>query len=280
MTTRNLNNGFTLAELLVAISVLALLVLFVSRLADSAAAITTLGHKKIDADSQARQLLGRMVVDFAQMVRRSDIDYYLKSSSNIQSGNDQIAFYSSVPGYYPATGSQSSVSLVAYRISAQNKLERMSKGLVWNGVSAANSPIVFLPLTISSTWPAATTTTPDIDYELVGPQIFRFEYAYLLNDGTLSETPWATSAGHFNVNGMQDVTSIIVSIALIDSKSRTLISDSQLSTLLGNMPDFAPSMNPGDLVVQWQSVIDSTTGLPRPALQGIRCYERYFRLLK
>ena len=280
MTTQKLNNGFTLAELLVAISVLALLVLFVSRLADSAAAITTLGHKKMDADSQARQLLDRMIVDFAQMVRRPDIDYYVKSSANTQPGNDQIAFYSTVPGYYPSTGSQSSVSLVAYRINAQNKLERMSKGLVWNGVSASNAPIVFLPLTISATWPAATNTAVDIDYELVAPQIFRFEYAYLLNDGTLSDTPWATSAGHFNVNGMQDATAIVVSIALIDSKSRTLIADSQLSTLLDNLPDFAPSMNPGDLVAQWQSVIDGTTGMPRPALQGIRFYERYFRLLK
>ena len=71
-------------------------------------------------------------------------------------GNDQIAFYSAVPGYYPSTGSQSPVSLVAYRVNALNQLEQMGVGLVWNGVSATDIPVVFLPLTISGTWPSAT----------------------------------------------------------------------------------------------------------------------------
>ena len=62
--------GFTLAELLVTVGVLVLLVLLFTQLLNSAASITTLGHKQIDADSQARQLLDRMTIDFAQMVKR------------------------------------------------------------------------------------------------------------------------------------------------------------------------------------------------------------------
>src|SRR5213082_772087 len=137
--------GFTLAELLVSVGVLVLLVLLATQLLNSAATITILGHKQMDADSQARQLLDRMAIDLAQMVKRSDVDYYVKSSATaplrnvLQSGNDRIAFYSSVPGYYPSTGAQSPVSVVAYRInsvsstSAYNKMERMGKGLLWNG---------------------------------------------------------------------------------------------------------------------------------------------------
>src|SRR5437588_7387820 len=131
--------GFTLAELLVSVGVLVLLVLLATQLLNSAATITTLGHKQMDADSQARQLLDRMAIDFAQMVKRSDVDYYVKSSwfatgsppgptgvrALLQPGNDKIAFYSTVPGYYPSTGSQSPVSLIAYRVNPQNKLERM-----------------------------------------------------------------------------------------------------------------------------------------------------------
>src|SRR6266498_4586344 len=100
--------GFTLAELLVSVGVLVLLVLLFTQLLNSAATITTLGHKQMDADSQARQLLDRMAIDFAQMVKRSDVDYYVKSSATaplrnvLQPGNDQIAFYSTVPGYYPS----------------------------------------------------------------------------------------------------------------------------------------------------------------------------------
>src|SRR5262249_34844817 len=131
---QQLSRAFTLAELVVSVGVLVLLVFFASHLLKSTATITTLGHKQMDADAQARQLLDRMAIDFAQMVKRSDVDYYVKSSyfasgtpppppgvtavrTVLQPGNDQIAFYSSVPGYYPATGAQSPVSLVAYRVN-------------------------------------------------------------------------------------------------------------------------------------------------------------------
>ena len=110
--------GFTLVELLVSIGVLVLLVFLASQLFNSAATVTMLGHKQMDADSQARQVLDRMALDFAQMVKRSDVDYYVKSSwfasgtpppppgvtgvrTLLQPGNDRIAFYSAVPGYYP-----------------------------------------------------------------------------------------------------------------------------------------------------------------------------------
>src|SRR5215467_8529709 len=104
--------AFTLVELLVSVGVLVLLVLLATQLLNSAATITTLGHKQMDADSQARQLFDRMAIDFAQMLKRSDVDYYLKSSATapsrrvLQPGNDQIAFYSTVPGYYPTPSYQ------------------------------------------------------------------------------------------------------------------------------------------------------------------------------
>src|SRR5438874_797649 len=106
--SRGYRTAFTLAELIVSMGVLVLLVFLATQLLNSAATITILGHKQMDADSQARQLLDRMAIDFAQMVKRSDIDYYLKSSSGTasdcgvcgaQAGNDQAAFYSTVPGY-------------------------------------------------------------------------------------------------------------------------------------------------------------------------------------
>ena len=67
-------SGFTLAELVVSVGVLVLLVLLTTQLFKSAATVTTLGHKQMDADAQARQLLDRMAIDFAQMVKRNDVD--------------------------------------------------------------------------------------------------------------------------------------------------------------------------------------------------------------
>src|SRR5207302_8558136 len=158
--------GFTLVELLVTVGVLGFLVLLFTQLLNSAATITTLGHKQMDADSQARQLLDRMAVDFAQLVKRSDVDLFAKgtlapnSVGGAMTGNDRIAFYSAVPGYYPSTGSQSPVSLVAYRVnlnstlSSYNKMEWLGKGLVWNAVSTTDTPVVFIPIPVASPLPS------------------------------------------------------------------------------------------------------------------------------
>jgi hypothetical protein len=282
--------------------VLVLLVLLTTQLINSAATVTTLGHKLMDADSQAREVFDRMAVDFAQMVKRSDVDYYLKKFGigPFTHQNDQIAFYSTVPGYYPSTGSRSPVSLVGYRVNsdpnspAYNKMERLGKGLVWNGVST-DTPVVFLPQTIGVTWPAAiSTSTPDSDYELIGPQVFRFEYYYLRTDVTLSDQP---SAGAGGANGMRNVAAIVVDLAVIDPRSRALLTEAQIGSL-----NFAPltqstntfladfttdNQQPGQfLFSKWRKTVKNlisgavttTPPMPRQALQGIRLYERYFYL--
>jgi hypothetical protein len=230
-------DGFTLAELVVSVGVLVILILLATQLLNSAASITTLGHKQMGADAQARQLLDRMAIDFAQMVKRSDVDYYLKSSAAaplrrvLQPGNDQIAFYSAVPGYYPSSGAPSPMSLVAYRVYNPSpapspcgdcsKVQRMGKGLVWNAVSAGDIPIVFMPIPVASpipvgelpnpapiplpapAWPQAANMATDSAYEISGSQVFRFEYYYLLKGQTdpttsttynpiLTDIPWDT----------------------------------------------------------------------------------------
>jgi hypothetical protein len=92
---------------------------------------------------------------------------------------------------------------------------------------------------------------------------------------------------------MQDVAAIVVTIAVIDPKSRVLVTDCQLAKLNGAPPsaaclqaqqapvlvDFAPGMAPGQLRTQWRAALDANTvGLPQPAISGIRVYERYFYL--
>jgi len=291
-------SAFTLAELVVSMGVLVLVVLLFTQLLNSAATTTTLGNKRMDADSQARQLLDRMAIDFDQMLRRRDVSYYLKTG-NTQAGNDQIAFFSAVPGYYPSNGFESPLSVVAYRannnasLSSYNKLERLGKGLVWNGVSATDTPMVFLPLTISTTWPYATNQNPDPAYEMMGRDVFRFEYYYLikglstLQTAIFSDTPWDTRIGHTDVSGMQDVAAIVVAIAVIEPKSKVLLNDADLATLAGSLIDYGTPaagcpvpdwQRPGKLLEQWQCVLDNTNSLPRPAISGVRLYERYYYL--
>jgi Prokaryotic N-terminal methylation motif len=185
---RRRNEGFTLAELLVSMFVLVIIIFVVAQLMTSATTITRPGSKHISTDTQARVVLDRIALDFAQMLKRTDVDYYVKGPANYQGhgnghgwgrrigtgqqGSDQIAFFSQVPGYYPTLGAQSPISLVAYRVNqiattnpAWMRLERLAKGLRSNGYDPGNNPsttasypIVFLPQTISGVgkpWAAA-----------------------------------------------------------------------------------------------------------------------------
>jgi hypothetical protein len=267
-----------------------LLVFLTSQLVNSSAVITTLGHKQMDVDAQARQLLDRMAMDFAQLVKRTDLDFFAKgtvapnSVGGTMTGNDQIAFYSAVPGYYPATGSQSPISLVAYRINtapsdaSYNKMERLGKGLVWNGVSATYKPVVFMPLTISATWPAAVSpslTDPDGNYEAIGPQVFRFEYSYLLTSGSFSITPPLDGNSHADLS---QIAAIVADVAVIDAKSKVLVNNTQMAALAAQLVDVQSGRPLGWLRTQWQNTLDANTTLPRPAISGIRLYERCFYL--
>src|SRR5437763_8060567 len=168
--------AFTLVVLLVSILIIGLIAVVAAQFMSIASAISRTCQKHVSTDTQARVVLDRMALDFAQMLKRIDVDYYVKQPNgytghgnghgwghhlNGQLGSDQIAFFSQVPGYYPS-GAQSPVSLVAYRINSSPslpsylKLERMGKGLLWNGVSNLTNlntqstvyPIVFLPQTI------------------------------------------------------------------------------------------------------------------------------------
>lgn len=282
--------GFTLVEMLLSVTVLALIVLLVSRLFNQASALTTSGNKRMDVDSEARPFLNRFAVDIAQMVKRPDVDYYLKSAGS-QIGNDQIAFYTMVPGYNSSAASP--VSLTAYRVNTQRRAERMGKGLIWNGDASVGSPMVFLPLTIAATWVEATNSSPETDYELIAPNVFRFEYYYLLRNGNLSDIPWDTTAGHTAVDGFRDVASISIAIAAIDPKSRQLLDNSSqvtppndnLTKLISKLSDYSVGMTPGQLLTNWQDVLNNTrapdaeiAAMPRPGITGVRLYERHIQL--
>ena len=273
--------------MLVAISVLALLVLLVTQLVNNAASITTLGNQRMDADSQVRPLFERMALDFAQLIKRSDVSYYAKTAETSMPGNDLLGFYSAVQGYFPTTPSP--ISVIAYRVNsdssnaaAHNCLERMGKGLDWNGASPTNIPVVFLPLTLHGTWPSVASSSAYDDpdptrrtYEIVGPQVFRFEY-YFLEKTTGTLVPYPAAWTSLPAIAPKDVAAIVVAIAVLDPRSKVLLSNSQIAALGESLPDYGSGWGPGELLARWQSALDSITNVPRPAISGIRLYERSF----
>src|SRR5207247_9444107 len=94
------------------------LIVLATHLPNSATANTRVGVKHIDTDTQARAVLDRIGEDISRMIKRTDLDYYIKQPIGYnghsqghgwgkklktgQQGNDQFAILTLVPGYYPA----------------------------------------------------------------------------------------------------------------------------------------------------------------------------------
>ena len=132
-----------------------------------------------------------------------------------------------------------------------------------------------LPAT-AVTRPAIATANP-ADYQVIGDQVFRMEISFLLNSGTsapvLSGTPYLSP--HTTVNGMADVSAIVVAIAVLDTKSRAIVPANALTNAAGQLEDSGTAA-PATL---WQK--DLTTGnlgLPAAAAAQIRVYQRFFYL--
>lgn len=303
--------GFTLVELLVAMAVLALILVFVAQLMNSATQTTTARQKRMDADSQARTIFDKMAVDFSRMLRRADVDYLAKgtaapnSAAGAMTGNDFLAFYTAADGYYgtasapPARNARNPVSLVGYFVAtdAQNRSQfvRLSKGLGWEAKGSNWQDLAYLPVTVSLKWPSLfnrdasqLSGMADPDFQTIGDSVVRFEYTYLLKPAAagsgpaLSISPYATDAAlnHTSVDFHRDVAAIAVTLAIIDPTSRVIVSDYSKLTSESLFPDAAAGTTPDE---GWIAKINSpafatSASIPVGAASAVRVYQRYFYL--
>ena len=289
------DDGFTLPEMLFSMVVLALLVVLVAQLMSSATLLTNQSGKRMDSDNQVRAIFDRLASDFNSMVKRQDVDYIFAK----QAGNDTMYFYSEAPAYFDSSvsdGAKSSVSLVGYRVNSSFQLERLSRGLTWDGGPAPSpSPgsVVFLTpsgsttpdsaSTIAGNWASVVGSSPNYsdgsgaDYHVVGDQVYRLEVTFLQTNGVLSNA--VTS-----YNGLQNVSAIVVALGMLDTTSRViLLQNGQIpvatgTTMIGALPD---SVDGTPTLQTWQaSTYLTTSGAPQAAASQLRVYERAFYLTR
>jgi hypothetical protein len=161
-----------------------------------------------------------MASDFAAIYNRGDVSYYFNSKG----GNDEFYFYSQAPGH-PVGGSSTSddsslsgSSLVGYRVSESGsdriELERLAAGLHWMDVggntssSGRASSLLFLPVLVKDAFAQIIADTSNNSsnassssssaWDVVGDQVFRMEFCFLLKDGTFSRKPVTNNAGTTN----------------------------------------------------------------------------------
>ena len=205
--------GFTLVEMLVAVTVMTMLILITTVIVANASKVMSSSTKMQSADDQARLTFDRLAIDLADLVRRPDLDAIFPK----QTGNDRLFFYSEAPAYYNSASSflfpgansfdpKNTLSLIGYRINSSNQLERLGMGLTWDGTTSSSTPgsVVFLSYTngiidpnstLAGAYPSQIGGAPayngsDTTYwQVLAAQVFRLETCFLLNDGTLSIIP-------------------------------------------------------------------------------------------
>lgn len=259
----SVRSGFTLVELLVAMAVLVLLVGMLGQVVTLTTEVISADAKNLDASSQARFAFDRIALDLAARPRRPE----LGMTFTIAPGNDSFQFYSQVNGYSGAR----EIATIGYRIQqgTPNRLYQMERGAVGADWGAILPQIPAAPAN-------PNPETPDPNYEVLASEVFRLEVRFFLNDGTFSSTNGSPLAGAAGAQDFSNVKGLIVGLGVLDDKSRKLISDSQLQTLAGDLPDPADTQDP---LSKWNGAIAATgfgAGIPPKAVQSVRVYQRIF----
>lgn len=249
--------GFTLIEVLIAAVLFMALLIIVSNLADQTARLTGISNRKIQSDSENRQILDRLSMDFAQALQRNDLPPRFEKAP----GNDKLFFHAETESY---TGDRQ-ISIVGYQLK-DGILKRGVEGYSWSGNQVSSIPFGSL---------IATEPIADSNYEVLSENVFRFEMAFFMKDGTFqSDAP--ASWG--------EVKAVLVGIASLDEASKKKF-NGDLSQLAALLPDYDPtSAGTEDLLTQWNKILgqpgfyESTNGYPATVLKGIRILQRYFIL--
>lgn len=303
--------GFSLIEILVAMTVLSILALMLSEMTRSTQRTTEQSSRGIDAATQARTLFDRIGEDIANMVVRDDIDYVFQNVDTTSSyeDTDLLRFVTQLPAPNEVGSANLEnynfnrrISLVAYRVG-QDSVGRpvVTRGTLpiyqpvdplksqadalkhFMGINENGTPndltddTVFpLPTIPADFAPGATFYSNK--YDIVGPGVFRMEVGFQLKStGELAETVTTP----VNIN---DISSIAVSIAVINERNIRIINNpTDLEAVANNFAPFNPSAGDKHPLEPWVDYMNTnpTTygGSLRPTVQeSIKVYQRFFRI--
>lgn len=208
--------AFTLVELMVAISVLAVLCSLVLQVMSSTSRLTGNSRQTTDCDIEARYALDQISMDLARRIRRPDASAYIDKLS----GDDRFYFFAEAPGYDPdlPVEQRSNISLVGYRIRQRGTefaLQRFAKALPWsssNGKIAmpyvmadyslnadkSNPAFIMDQSTLAGAFPSviSQSSSEENSYQTIAENVVRFEVSLITsptsfdeNTGTLLSTP-------------------------------------------------------------------------------------------
>jgi prepilin-type N-terminal cleavage/methylation domain-containing protein len=275
--------GFTLIEILVALSILSLILVGMATVTEFVAKTWLTGANATDNFTKGRVVLSLLDRDVQMMVLRPDLPAFVDAS-----GNPACAFYTNVEGNPGGdTGNARSVSLVQYLLSNPTSaptLQRVNYGMNYLTASGATPAI-------GSTGSLTQLGNANAQTETVFTGIIRFEIQFIDGSGTiltppytLSSTPptadnpptgptpfWFDSA---NPGGSYNPRVVVVSMVVLSQGAYNLLAD---------FPTTPPTNQTYSQV--WEKILDPSSGtfgsnLPQPLRDqgGVQVFERHIPL--
>lgn len=256
-------SGFTLVELLVAMVLLALLLFVLLRITTSTMEVSQASHARMQSGGDLRSALDRMSVDFSSAIRRGDLPpSFLKNDAGGVASNDAFSFFVTAEGYPAAAdpAQNRGVSRISYRIRG-GRLERGASAAGWE--NNGESPWAFPPgLGVDET-----------HYDVMAERVFRLELDFLMNDGTLLNSPAPAN--------WDEVRAVVVTLATINERALIRVGGNpeDLAALFLDPP--VSGIRTGD---QWSAQLNDPTLFPGgtppalPVLQGLQVRQRVFQI--
>ena len=263
--------AFTLVEVLVAIAVLSIMILFLGTIASSIGSVSHGSRQNAETSSDARAVLDLMCRELATGVSRPDLNQ--TNWISLTNSGTTLNFYSRNTGSAIASAGTTTtyrpLSYIEYTWSQSTTnsfLARGDQAFLW-----AN------PIPLG--YPPATPTGPAVTDVLDG--VVAFQVTFLQQDGSFSD-------GYSSTNTL----AATVSLAMVDSDSLNILINTaklqNLSTLLnqasaGTTQTLISGGSTNSPRMDWENAINSSPGInayPQQVKTGLHFFERTVDLPK
>lgn len=263
------SRGFTLAEIMVALSILAVIMVLISQAVSMVSATWRSGIARVDNFSQARAVLNLINRDVQNIVLRPDVAAFVDAG-----GAPSFAFYSQVSGTQASAANSPArrLSLVQYfrnESATPPVFQRKDSGFTYATNAAAS-----ISLNQDGTLPTGSLSAADA--QTLAEGIIDFKWQTL--DGKADVNP------HFKykdtvAGDLTRTRAIIVSLLVIDSNAFRSADPALLAAIRGKFSG-TPAGN-RTYAQYWNGILKAPGfGLDlRPGLRNaIRCFERHIPL--
>lgn len=253
----NGREAFSIIEMLVATTVLALLTVLLATAFSNFAQMASTSSSRMETSKQARTLFDRMAFDLGAAVR---------------SGTAKIVFIED-GALAGATASNNDALLVLTDAKTSDRFGRLAVvgyevGTYPDQTLGQDVETVLRHVEPFDWWDDTTTISiaggDDAFSQPIAPGILRLELAYLMADGEILGEPPGTLAG---------LDAIICAIAILDEDTTRRITPGQRAQIAGMLGNAETNQTP---MAVWQNT--DLSALPTPVIQGLRFHERIFRL--